>query len=292
MAKLKDALAAAAAGSTYEADPMASAMLRLTNILVEQIEPDPNQPRKDLGDISDLVASVSVHGVIEPVLVRELEKNRFMLVAGERRYSAAKEAGLKEIPAIVRDDFADDARFEVQLVENLHRKDLNVIETAMAYRVLIDQHGYSQRKLAERIGRSVSGINEILRVLTLPTDVVESVLTSEHSGNRSLLLEIAKLPGEGEQREAWDAAKAGQLTVRTARAKKAPVAGAQIGAGGTAPNKPVRETFKTKSGSVTVELPPESDDKVLLKALREALAMVTARAKTAAAAEQPELDTQ
>lgn len=284
MARMKDALAAAAAGGTYDADPMAGSILRLTNIPIEQVEPDPNQPRKDLGDISDLVASVSVHGVIEPVLVRELEKNRFMLVAGERRFSAAKQAGLKEIPAIVRDDFTDDARFEVQLVENLHRKDLNVIETAMAYRVLIDQHGYSQRKLADRIGRSVSGINEILRVLTLPTDVVESVLTSEHSSNRSLLLEIAKLPGEGEQRSAWNAAKAGQLTVRAARAKKTH---AQL----TGPeSRPIRETFKTKSGSVTVELPPDSDDKVLLKALREALAMVTTRSKVAASESQLELN--
>ncbi|RYG39134.1 ParB/RepB/Spo0J family partition protein [bacterium] len=274
MARLKNALSEAAAGGTYDADPMASAILRLTNIPLDQIEPDPNQPRKDIGDISDLVASVAVHGVIEPVLVREIDKNRFMLVAGERRFSAAKQASLKEIPAIVRDDFADDARFEVQLVENLHRKDLNVIETAMAYRVLIDQHGYSQRKLAERIGRSVSGINEILRVLTLPSDVVEGVLTSEHSGNRSLLLEISKLPGEEAQRSAWESAKNGQLTVRSARAKKAPVTVTE-----EAP-RPIRETFKTKSGNVTVELAPESDDKILLKALREALAIVTARGKS------------
>lgn len=285
MASLKKGLAAAVEGGTYEADPMASAILRLTSIPIEQIERDPNQPRKDLGDVSDLVASIREHGVIEPVLVRELAKNSFMLVAGERRFSAAQTAGLEEIPAIVR-DFADDARFEVQLVENLHRKDLNVVETAMAYRVLIDEHKYSQRKLAERLGRSVSAINETLRVLSLPTDVVEGVLTSEHSNNRSLLLEISKLPGEDEQRSAWESAKAGELTVRGARAKKAPVTVSEDRP------RPVREIIRTKSGSITVELPPESDDKVLLKALREALAIVTARSKAVLASErsdQPEL---
>lgn len=283
MARLGKALADAVEGGTYEADPMAGAMLRLTSIPLGQIERDPNQPRKDLGDVSDLIASVKEHGIIEPVLVREMGKSRFMLVAGERRFEAAGKAGLTEIPAIVR-DFADDARYEVQLVENLHRKDLNVVETAMAYRVLIDEHKYSQRKLAERLGRSVSGINEMLRVLTLPTDVIERVLTSEHSNNRSLLMEISKLPGEEEQRAAWKQAEAGELTVRTARAKKAPVTVTDDRP------RPVRETIRTKSGSITVELPPESDDKVLLKTLREALAIVTARGKSSVTDEQPTLD--
>ena len=272
MARLKNALTEAVQGGTYEADPMAAEMLRLTTIPLDRVERDPDQPRKDLGDVSDLVASIREHGVIEPVLVREIEKNRFMLVAGERRYSAALQAGLMSISAIVR-DFPDDARFEVQLVENLHRKDLSVIETAMAYRVLLEGHGYSQRKLADRLGRSVSAINETLRVLTLPSEVMESVLTSEHSNNRSLLLEIAKIPGEQAQRDAWESAKVGELTVRTARAKK--VAPTVQTPGKMA--RPVRETFKTRSGSVSVELAPGADDSVLLEALKEALAIVTGR---------------
>ncbi len=279
MARLSKSLTEAVEGGTYEADPMASKMLRLTSIPTDRIEKDPNQPRKDLGDITDLIVSIREHGVIEPVLVREMEKNRFMLIAGERRYSAAKEAGLSEIPAIIRDDFADDARFEVQLVENLHRKDLNVIETAMAYKVLIEQHSYSQRKLAERLGRSLTGINETLRVLSLVPDVMEGVLTSEHSSNRTLLLEIAKLPDEQAQRSAWESAKSGQLTVRAARVNTA----ASKSQTTVVPDRPrpVKETFKTTSGNVIVELPPDSDDKVLLKVLREALAIVTARGKHA-----------
>ena len=272
MARLKNALTEAVQGGTYEADPMAAEMLRLTTIPLDRLERDPDQPRKDLGDVSDLVTSIREHGVIEPVLVREIEKNRFMLVAGERRYAAALQAGLEIIPAIVR-DFPDDARFEVQLVENLHRKDLSVIETAMAYRVLLDGHGYSQRKLADRLGRSVSAINETLRVLTLPSEIMEGVLTSEHSNNRSLLLEIAKIPGERAQRDAWESAKAGELTVKEARAKKAPSSVSNS----TKSPKPVRETFRTRVGSVAVELAPESDDSVILEALQEALAIVAAR---------------
>jgi ParB family transcriptional regulator, chromosome partitioning protein len=262
MARLRDALAHAAQGGTYEADPTAASMLRLTLIPTDRIVPDPDQPRKDLGNLDDLTASIRTHGVLEPILVREIERGRFRIVAGERRHSAARRAGLTSVPAIVRDDLAADARFEVQLVENLHRKDLNAIETAMAYRILLEEHGYSQRRLAERLGRSVSGINETLRLLSLPADVVEGVLTSEHSGNRSLLLEIAKLPDEASRRAAWATAREGHLTVRSARERKAP-AETRI--------RTVRKTFRTRTGSVTVELPEGAGADDLAAALREAL---------------------
>jgi ParB family chromosome partitioning protein len=142
---------------------------------IELIDPNPSQPRAafDLESINSLAESVKVHGVVQPVLVRR-SGQRYELVAGERRWRAAKAAGLAKIPVLVK-DVADGDLLEVALVENVLREDLNPIEEAQAYRHLIDKVGMTQEALAERFGRDRSYITNYLRLLRLPDDLQQLV---------------------------------------------------------------------------------------------------------------------
>ncbi len=142
---------------------------------VEAVERNPGQPRKrfDEARLEELAASIRQHGVVEPILVRR-EGQRYRIVAGERRWRAAQRAGLKEIPALVRE--ATDAQaFELALVENLQRADLNAIEEAEAYQALVDEHGLTQEAVAERVGKERSSVANALRLLKLPDDVRDAV---------------------------------------------------------------------------------------------------------------------
>jgi ParB family chromosome partitioning protein len=142
---------------------------------IELIDPNPSQPRAafDLESLNSLAESVKVHGVVQPVLVRRTGQ-RYELVAGERRWRAAKVAGLAKIPVLVK-DVADSDLLEVALVENVLREDLNPIEEAQAYRNLIDKVGMTQEALAERFGRDRSYITNYLRLLRLPDDLQQLV---------------------------------------------------------------------------------------------------------------------
>jgi ParB family chromosome partitioning protein len=199
-------------------DPLGEREPRLAQIRVKEIERDPTQPRKDMGDLSGLQASIAAHGVLEPVIVSPLDEERYLLIAGERRLTAATLLGLPTVPAIIR-TVEEHERLEIQLVENLHRKDLNPVEEAMAYRRLMDEFGLTQRDLAQRVGKSVAVINETLRILGLPEEVLAAVRTSEHA-TKSLLLEIAKQPEVEDQIGLWQQAQRGQLTVKKARERK------------------------------------------------------------------------
>jgi ParB family chromosome partitioning protein len=142
---------------------------------IEAVERSPAQPRKRFDDVAldELAASIRQHGVVEPILVRRHGQG-YRIVAGERRWRAAQRAGLKEVPAIVR-EASDAEAFEIALVENLQRADLNAIEEAEAYQALIGEHGLTQEKVAERVGRDRSTVANALRLLKLPEDVRESV---------------------------------------------------------------------------------------------------------------------
>jgi ParB family chromosome partitioning protein len=147
----------------------------LSQLPIEAIERNPRQPRKrfDEQKLSELAASIREHGVVEPILVRK-EGGRFRIVAGERRWRAAQRAGLREIPAIVRET-SDREAFEIALIENLQRADLNAIEEAEAYEVLVREHALTQEKVAERVGKERSTVANALRLLKLPAPVRESV---------------------------------------------------------------------------------------------------------------------
>lgn len=155
-------------------------------IPLEQILPNPFQPRKDFSeaDISELADSIYKNGILQPILVRRKEDGRYGLIAGERRLRAAKLAGLSTIPAMVRNS-SDEQTIELALVENLQRKDLNPIETARAYQRLITEFAFTQEKLAEQLGKERSSVANTLRLLNLPNEIqrlVESMkLTAGHA---------------------------------------------------------------------------------------------------------------
>jgi ParB family transcriptional regulator, chromosome partitioning protein len=158
-------------------------------IPIEDIDPNPDQPRQALGDLSELVASIREKGVLEPILVRP-RGSRFQIIAGERRYRACSEIGLAEIPCIVRET-GDAEMMELALIENLQRKDLSVFEEADGLKVLAQAYGYTHERMAEKIGRSRTSITETLTITAMPDDVRELCrLADIHS--KSLLLQIVR----------------------------------------------------------------------------------------------------
>lgn len=197
--------------------------LRLEQLPLDQIEPDPDQPRKTLGDLEPLAESIRQHGILQPIVVSAVEgSDRYRIIAGERRYRAAGMAGLESVPAIVR-TMEDQQRMEAQLVENLQRRDLSPIEEATAYQRLMTEFGLSQRELAERTGRSATAINAALRVLTLPDEILQKIPTSVELSalSQSILVEIARLPTREQQLAVWQKVTLEGMTVRQARRAKA-----------------------------------------------------------------------
>jgi ParB family transcriptional regulator, chromosome partitioning protein len=142
---------------------------------IEQVERNPDQPRKRFDELQleELAASIREHGVVEPILVRR-EGARYRIVAGERRWRAAQRAGLREVPAVVR-EASDREAFELALVENLQRADLNAIEEAEAFEVLATDHGLTQEQIAGRVGKERSTVANALRLLKLPAEVRDAV---------------------------------------------------------------------------------------------------------------------
>jgi len=162
----------------------------LQTLRVAMIEPKSDQPRKSFDEnaLAGLAASISTHGLLQPILVRPLPNDRYQIIAGERRWRASKMAGLTEIPAIVlTQDEAETA--EISLIENIQREDLNPLEEALAYRALIDNFGLTQEKLAERVGKSRPAIANTLRLLDLPEELLpllkDGTLSAGHA--RTLL---------------------------------------------------------------------------------------------------------
>ena len=152
-----------------------------SKIPVDEIRPNPYQPRKVFNDeaLKELSSSIKQHGVFSPILVKKSIQG-YDLIAGERRLRASKLAGLKDIPAIIV-DFDDQEMMEIALLENIQREDLNVIEEAKAYEKLIQRLGYTQEQLAHRVGKSREHITNLLRLLKLPEDVQEYVVSKQLS---------------------------------------------------------------------------------------------------------------
>lgn len=151
---------------------------------VEKIVPQPEQPRRhfDEAELAELAASIKEHGIIEPIVVRRAQAgaDRFEIIAGERRWRAAQRAGLKDVLVVVKDVSPKDA-FELALVENIQRADLNPIEIAEAYERLLREHGYTQESLAERVGKDRTTITNSVRLLKLPTQIRSMVIGRELS---------------------------------------------------------------------------------------------------------------
>lgn len=156
---------------------------------IEQLDPNPTQPRQAMGDLSELMASIAEKGVIEPLIVRQ-RGGRFQIVAGERRYQAAVQVGLRELPVVIR-EADDDEAIEVALVENLQRKDLTPLEEADALQSLAQRCGYTHEELARKLGKSRTAVTESLALTRLPEEVRNLCRLADIS-SKSLLLEIVR----------------------------------------------------------------------------------------------------
>jgi ParB family chromosome partitioning protein len=173
-------------------------------IPLSAIEPDPNQPRSTMGDLDDLVASIRDKGVLEPILVRPRPETPedgpsgvlYRIISGERRYRAAQEAGLYEVPAIEM-DLTDQEALEIALIENLQRKDLTPFEEAEGYRMLAGTHGYTHEEISEAVGKSRTVVTESLSLLQIPPRVRDTVQALGIT-SKSLLLEVLKAGSEEE----------------------------------------------------------------------------------------------
>jgi len=172
-------------------------------IPIDEIITNPDQPRRSVGDLSELKASIESKGVLEPILVRPLADGRFRIIAGERRFRAALEAGLAEVPCIEL-DVPDNEMMEIALIENLHRRDLHAFEEAMGYASLAEKHGYTQQQIAGTVGKSRVSITEAMSLLDIPEDLREECRRADIDA-RSVLLEIARL-GDRKKMEAAIAA--------------------------------------------------------------------------------------
>lgn len=159
-------------------------------IPIEDIEPNPGQPRRTLGELAELTASIREKGVLEPILVRSLTKGRYQIIAGERRYRAAIEAGVAEMPCIIRDS-SDVETMELALIENLQRKDLTPFEEADGLKSLAEAHGYTHEKMAEKLGRSRTSITEVLALAAMPEDVRQICRLADIQ-SKSLLIQIVR----------------------------------------------------------------------------------------------------
>ena len=182
------------------------------NLGIEEIRPDRSQPRRhfDEAHIEELAESIRSKGVLLPLIVRR-DSEGYVLVAGERRWRAAQKAGLRELPVMVREVTGKEA-FEIALIENIQREDLNPIEEAGAYRRLIEEHGLTQEELAARVGKDRSTVANALRLLRLPEPIQRAVVSGELSmGHARALLAIHD---EGDLRKAAEKVIAEALSVR------------------------------------------------------------------------------
>lgn len=184
---------------------------------ISTLEPDPGQPRTDVGDLEDLVASIRDKGILEPILVRSLDEEktdgahragavaaepRFRIIAGERRYRAALEAGLYEVP-VVELQVSEDEALEIALIENLQRKDLTPFEEAEGYRALGQRHGYTHEQIASAVGRSRSLVTESLALLDIPPEI-RSAAEALGIEAKSALIELAKAGSPAAMRQLLD----------------------------------------------------------------------------------------
>lgn len=189
---------------------------RISEIDIDKIEPNPNQPRKyfDEASLQELATSIQTRGLLQPILVRVGEGDAYIVVAGERRYRAHKLLNRATIAAIITSGDSE----EIALIENMQRENLTPIEEAEGVRRLIESHGYTHEEAARVIGKARNTVTSLLKILTLPGDILSECRDS-NIATKSLLIELASAPEET-QREAWDALKEGRATVRSTRSAK------------------------------------------------------------------------
>lgn len=174
----------------------------------DELEPNRNQPRRDFSEqaLSELADSISQHGILQPLLVRPIPGGGYQIVAGERRWRAARMAGLGEVPAVVR-ELTDEQVTELALIENLQREDLNPLEEAKGYQSLMDSYAMTQEDVAKTVGKSRPAVTNVLRLLGLPEDLQQAVAEGKFSAGHARAL--LGFPDEASMRAAAEAAANG-----------------------------------------------------------------------------------
>jgi len=216
-------------------------MVRVTTIISNQ-----DQPRTSLGDFSDLVKSIERHGILEPLLVRKGERGQYELVSGERRFHAAMQAELTEVPCIEL-HVSDQHALEIALIENLQRQDLNAFEEAEGFRTLIDKYNYTHEEVAFVVGRSRVTITESLRILMIPAEIRAECRHADIRA-KGILLEIAKAPSISVMRSLIQAIVEERLDRKDLRERRAELTAGNSGKPGGSGNekgdgaKPQRRT--------------------------------------------------
>jgi ParB family chromosome partitioning protein len=188
------------------------------NIPVDRVEPNPNQPRlaMDKAGLNDLTASVREHGVLQPILVRPLPNGRYQLIAGERRWRAARGAGLDVVPALI-EDIDDETALEIAVIENLQREDLSPIDESLIYDKMIREHGYSIRKLAQKLGKDKGYLENRLRLADAPPEIRE--LVSLRKDTLSHAYELLKVEDPKKRKHLADMVARGELSLVKLREK-------------------------------------------------------------------------
>jgi len=161
---------------------------------IEKLDPNPDQPRTEIGDLTELAASISEKGVLEPLLVKPMATGRWMIIAGERRWRAATAAGLKELPCIEM-DVDDSAVAEIALIENMQRKDLTPWEEADGLRALCERFGYTHEDVARKVGKSRSTVTEALSIASIP-ESIRKICRKADIASKSILLQIVRQPDD------------------------------------------------------------------------------------------------
>ncbi len=197
----------------FNEEPLEASAYR--TLPIYKVEPNPDQPRHDFDEeeLQALADSISVHGVIQPLTVREMPNGYYQIIAGERRWRAARMADLSDIPVVVIE--ADDKKaMELALIENLQRQDLNPVEEAMGYQALIEEYGLTQEEAAGRVGKSRPAVANSLRLLSLTPSVLEKLKKGELTAGHARA--ILSLKSEKKQQEAAQKIIALALSVRQA----------------------------------------------------------------------------
>lgn len=199
---------------------------KVLEIDTDSVQLNPHQPRQKFGheDLEDLINSIKVYGIIQPLIVTRVSEGQYQLIAGERRLRAAKILNLKTVPAIVR-EAKEQEKLELALIENLQRKNLNPLEEAISFRRLMDEFNLTQEAVAQKIGKKRSSIANTLRLLALPEEVQKAIMDEKISEGHARA--IAALDNESDQKELLRKILQNQLTVRDAetQVKKVKVSG-------------------------------------------------------------------
>ncbi len=196
--------------------PIRSVGVRI--VAIDRIEPNPEQPRlaMDEATLNELAASIREHGVLQPILVRPLDATRYQLIAGERRWRASRIAGLDTIPALV-EEIDDDTALEISIIENLQREDLSPLDEAAMYDRMVREHGYSIRKLADKLGKDKGYLENRLRLADAPVEVRE--LVSLRKDTLSHAYELMKVDDPKKRRRLAEQVARGELTLVKLRDK-------------------------------------------------------------------------